>query len=66
LRTSNSAPPKTPAKEKQPVVHKTKKTGVKMLKAKAPVISSIEALKTPVKSLEKAVVVEEVKEVVIR
>jgi len=36
-----------------------------MPKAKAPVISSIEALKTSIKSLKKAVVVEEVEEVVI-
>jgi hypothetical protein len=63
---SNLALPKTPAKKKQPVVHKTKKTGAKMLKAKAPVITSKEAPETPVKSPEKAVVVEEVKEVVIR
>jgi hypothetical protein len=63
---SNSAPPKTQAKKKQPVVHKTKETGVKMPKAKAPVISSIEAPKTPAKSPKKAVVVEEVEEVVCR
>ena len=61
----NPAPPKTPAKKKQPVVHKTKKTGAKMPKAKAPIITSKEALKTPIKSPEKAVVVEEVEEVVI-
>ena len=37
-----------------------------MPKAKAPVISSIEAPKTPAKSPKKAVVVEEVEEVVCR
>jgi hypothetical protein len=62
---SNLALPKTPAKKKQPVVHKTKKTSAKILKAKAPVITSKEALETPAKSPKKAVVVEEVKEVVI-
>jgi hypothetical protein len=36
-----------------------------MPKAKAPIITSKEALETLIKSLEKAVVVEEVKEVVI-
>jgi hypothetical protein len=65
LRTSNSVPSKTLVKKKQPVVYKTKETGVKMPKAKALVISSIEALKTFIKSLKKAVVVEEVEEVVI-
>jgi hypothetical protein len=36
-----------------------------MLKVKAPIISSKEALKILIKSLEKAVVIEEVKEVII-
>jgi hypothetical protein len=36
-----------------------------MPKAKAPIITSKEALETPVKSPKKVVVVEEVKEVVI-
>ena len=63
---SNPAPPKTLAKKKQPVVHKTKKTSIKMPKAKAPIITSKEAPETPIKSPKKAVVVEEVEEVVIR
>jgi len=48
------------------VVHKAKKTNTKVLKAKAPVIASKEPLKTLAKSPKKAVVVKEVKEVVIR
>ena len=59
----NPAPPKTPAKKKHPIVYKAKKTSAKVPKAKAPVIISKESSKTPVKSPEKAVVVEEVEEV---
>jgi hypothetical protein len=66
LHTSNPAPPKTPTKKKQPIVYKAKKTGAKVPKAKAPVIASKEPSKTPAKSPKKAVVVEEVEEVVIR
>ena len=66
LRTSNPAPPKTSTQKKQPVVHKAKETGAKVPKAKAHVTASKEPSKTPAKSLEKAVVVEEVEEVVIR
>jgi hypothetical protein len=65
LRTSNLAPPKTPVKKKAPVVHKAKKTGAKVPKAKASVTASKEPSKTLAKSPEKAVVVEEVEEVVI-
>jgi hypothetical protein len=65
LKTSNSAPPKTPPQKKQPVVYKAKKTGTKMLKAKAPIRASKEPSKPPAKSPTKAVVVEEVKEGVI-
>ena len=66
LRTSNPAPPKTPAKKKQPVVHKAKETGAEVPKAKAPVTLSKTPKKTPAKAPEKAVVIEEVEEVVIR
>jgi hypothetical protein len=66
LHTSNPAPPKTPAKKKQLVVHKTKKTSAKMPKAKTPIITSKEAPESPAKLPKKVVVVEEVKEVVIR
>ena len=66
MRTSNPAPPKTPAKKKHPIVYKAKKTGAKVPKAKAPVIASKESSKTRAKSPEKAVVVKEVEEVVIR
>ena len=63
---SNPAPPKTLAKKKHPIVYKAKKTGAKVPKAKAPVITSKESSKTRAKSPEKAVVVEEVKGVVIQ
>jgi outer membrane lipopolysaccharide assembly protein LptE/RlpB len=63
---SNLAPLKTPAKKKQPIVYKAKKTGVKVPKAKAPVTASKEPSKALAKSPEKAVVVEEVEEEVIR
>ena len=66
LRTSNPALPKTPVRKKGPVVHKAKKTGAKVPKAKAHVTTSKEPPKTPAKSPEKAVVVKEVEEVVIR
>jgi hypothetical protein len=66
LKTSNPAPPKTPPRKKQPVVHKAKKTSAKMPKAKAPIRASKEPSKASAKSPEKAVVVEEVEEVVIR
>jgi hypothetical protein len=66
LRTSNPAPPKTPAKKKQPVVRKAKKTGAKVPKAKEPIALPKTPKKTPAKAPEKAVVVEEVEEVVIR
>jgi dsDNA-specific endonuclease/ATPase MutS2 len=65
LRMLNPAPPKTLTKKKQPVVHKAKKPGTKVLKAKELVTTSKEPSKTPAKSPEKAVVVEEVEEVVI-
>jgi hypothetical protein len=65
LRTSNPAPPKSLTKKKQPVVHKTKKTRAKVPKAKAPISLSKSPKKGPAKAPEKAVVVEEVKGVVI-
>jgi hypothetical protein len=65
LYTLNPAPPKAPTKKKQPIVYKAKKTGAKMPKAKVPVIASKEPFKAPAKSPKKAVVVEEVEEVVI-
>jgi glucan-binding YG repeat protein len=66
LHTSNPAPPKTLAKKKTPVVYSAKKAGTKVLKAKEPITASKEPSRTPAKSPEKAVVVEEAKEVVIR
>jgi hypothetical protein len=66
LSTLNPAPPKTLAKKKRPIVYKAKKTSAKVPKAKAPIITSKESSKTPAKSPKKAVVVEEVEEVVIR
>jgi hypothetical protein len=47
------------------VVYKAKKTSAKVLKAKAPITLPKTLKKTPIKALKKAVVVEEVKEVVI-
>ena len=55
MHTSNPAPPKTPAKKKQPIVYKAKKTGAKVPKAKAPVTASKEPSKAPAKSPKKAV-----------
>jgi hypothetical protein len=66
LDTSNPAPPKTPAKKKQLVVYKAKKTGAKVPKAKASITLPKTPKKTPIKAPKKAVVVEEVEEVVIR
>ena len=66
LRMSNPALPKSPTKKKQLVVHKGKKTRAKVLKVKAPVALLKSPKKAPAKVLEKAVVVEEVEEVVIR
>jgi dsDNA-specific endonuclease/ATPase MutS2 len=65
LHTSNPAPPKTPAKKKQLIVHKAKKTSAKVPKAKAPITTSKEPSKTPARSPEKAVVIKEVEEIVI-
>jgi hypothetical protein len=62
---SNPAPPKTPAQKKASVVHKAKKTGAKVPKAKAPIILPKTPKKTPAKAPAKAIVVEEVEEVVI-
>jgi hypothetical protein len=63
---SNLAPPKTPSQKKAPVVYKAKKTSAKVLKAKAPIVLPKTLKKTPAKAPIKAIVVEEVEEVVIR
>ena len=47
------------------MVYKAKETGVKVPKAKAPIALSKTLKKTPAKALTKAIIVEEVKEVVI-
>jgi hypothetical protein len=65
LRTSNLAPPKSPTKKKQSVLHKTKKTRAKVPKAKALIALFKSPKKGPAKAYKKAVVVEEVKGVVI-
>jgi type VI protein secretion system component VasA len=65
LHISNPAPPKSPTKKKQPVVYKAKKTRAKVPKAKAPIALSKSPKKGPTKAPKKAVVVEEVKGVVI-
>jgi hypothetical protein len=65
LYISNLAPPKSLIKKKQPVVYKVKKTGAKVLKAKAPIALSKLPKKGPTKAPKKAVVVKEVKGVVI-
>ena len=61
----NPALLKTLVKKKALVVYKAKKTSIKVLKAKAPIIAFEEPSKTPAKSPKKAVVIEEVKEIVI-
>jgi hypothetical protein len=61
----NPAPPKSLIKKKQPVVYKAKKTRAKVLKAKAPIALSKSPKKGLTKALKKAVVVKEVKGVVI-
>jgi hypothetical protein len=66
LHISNPAPPKSPTKKKQPVVYKAKKTRAKVPKAKAPIALSKSPKKGPTKASKKAVVVEEVKGVVIQ
>jgi hypothetical protein len=62
---SNPAPPKTLVKKKALIVYKAKKTSAKVPKAKVSIITSKEPSKTSIKSPKKAVVVKEVKEVVI-
>jgi hypothetical protein len=61
----NPALPKTLAKKKTLVVYSAKKASIKVLKAKEPITASKEPSRTPTKSPKKAVVVEEVKKVVI-
>jgi hypothetical protein len=56
---------KTLAKKKTLVVYSAKKASIKVLKAKEPITASKEPSKTPIKLPKKAVVVKEVKEVVI-
>jgi hypothetical protein len=61
----NPAPPKSLTKKKQPVVYKAKKTGAKVPKANASIALSKSPKKGAIKLPKKAVVVKEVKGVVI-
>jgi hypothetical protein len=61
----NPAPPKSLIKKKQLIIYKAKKTRAKVPKAKAPIALSKSPKKAPTKAPKKAVVVKEVKKVVI-